>query len=232
MGDSPKHLAVILDGNRRYAKRLGIKPWEGHKVGFDKLNDFFNWCYDLGITELTLYALSMQNLERDKVELEFLYGIFERACDEVLKSEDVKNREVKVSFLGNRHLLPKSLQKKMLEVEAETSHYKKLKLNIAMAYGGREEIVEAVKKIAIKVMEGELDPGKIDIKLLNDNLWLTTEPDLVIRPGGEMRMSNFFPWQTIYSEWFFIDKLWPEFEKEDLERIIAEYVKREKRRGK
>lgn len=228
----PRHVAIILDGNRRLAKRLGLDPWKGHELGNDKVEKLLKWCYQLDITELTLYAFSMQNFSRSKIEFDFLVKLFKEACENLLNDERVAEQDVKVIFLGRINLFPEDLQKLMKEVMEKTKNHKKYVLNLAMAYGGREEITDAIKKIAKEIEAGKVTSEEIDEKIISDYLYTSSEPDLIIRTGGEKRTSNFLPWQSIYSEWFFLDKHWPEFELEDLIQCVKEFSKRERRMGK
>lgn len=230
--ENPKHIAIILDGNRRYARKLMLDPWKGHELGFEKLKQLFKWCKELDIKELTLYCFSMQNFSRSKSEVDFLMDIFFRACKDALTNKDVHENKVKIRFIGRIHLFPEKLQGEMHKVEEATADYSNYVVNLAVAYGGREEIVDAVKRIAKRIYSHELSPDEITEDLVTNNLYLSSAPDIAIRTGGEKRISNFLIWQSNYSEWFFSDKLWPEFEKEDLIKILDEYKNRERRFGK
>ena len=232
MNPNPRHIAIILDGNRRYARRLNLEPMKGHELGYKKLKDLFQWCKELDIKELTLYCFSMQNFSRSKEEVDYLMDLLYRASTEILKNEDVHKNKIKVRFIGRTHLLPKNLQEGMQKVEAATKDYSNYIANFAIAYGGREEITDAVKKIAEKIASRELSPEEINEDSITNNLYLSSFPDIMIRTGGEKRTSNFLTWQSNYSEWFFIDKMWPEFEKEDMMSIIEEYKNRDRRYGK
>ncbi|VVB79900.1 Tritrans,polycis-undecaprenyl-diphosphate synthase (GGDP specific) [uncultured archaeon] len=219
------HVGIILDGNRRFAKRLMREPWQGHKYGAKKVEEVFSWCKDLNIKEITLYALSVENLNRPKKELNFLMNLFEEEFEKLENDSRLEDNKIRIKFIGKRELLNKKLQKTMGVLEKKTEKNNRYKINIAMAYGGRQEIIKAVK-LMIK--------NKQDIteKNLEKNLSLNSSPDLIIRTGGEKRTSNFLPWQSVYSEWFFLKKMWPEFNKEDLKRVILEFYKRERRFGK
>ncbi len=232
MGRNPEHIGIILDGNRRFAKRLMLEPWKGHELGFEKLKKLFKWCKELDIKEITLYCFSMQNFNRPKKEFDYLMNLFEKAFNELLTNEDVHKYKIKISVIGRRYLFPEKVQKAIKKAVDATKNYNNYKVNIALAYGGREEIVDAVKKIAEKVKNKELEIKDINEETFSENLYLNTEPDLIIRTGGNRRTSNFLPWQSIYSEWFFLEKAWPEFEKEDLIKVIEEYKNRERRFGK
>ncbi len=228
----PKHIAIILDGNRRYAKRLGLKPWKGHETGVQKLEELFKWCKELGVKELTLYAFSTENFNRTKQEIDFLFGLFKKKFDEIKENKDIFRNDIKVKVIGRAGMFPKDMQKAMIEAEKKTKNNKKLTVNFALAYGGRQEIADAIKNIAKDVKKGRIDPDEIDEGLIMGNLYLKSEPDLVIRPGGEIRTSNFLTWQSVYSEWIFVKKLWPEFTKQDLVQCIDEFNRRKRRFGK
>lgn len=232
MNKDPKHIGIILDGNRRFAKRLMLEPWKGHELGFEKLKKLFKWCKELNIKELTLYCFSMQNFNRPKKEFDYLMDIFEKAFNEILTNEDILKYKIKINVIGRYYLLPEKVQIAIKKAVDATKNYNDYKINIALAYGGREEIIDAMKKIAEKVKNKDLKINEINEKTFAENLYLDKEPDLIIRTGGEKRTSNFLPWQSIYSEWFFLEKIWPEFEKQDLINIIEEYKNRERRFGK
>lgn len=234
--NKPRHIAVIVDGNRRHAKKAGKLPWKGHKSGAEKLKKFIEWCNDEEIEELTLYTLSLQNFNRSKEEVEKLIIIFDDYLTELLQEENLKKSKekgVKIRFIGKIEMFPKALQEKMIKLMEATKENDKKKLNFAMAYGGREEITNAAKKIAFKVEKGELKAEDVNEETVKDNLWLNSNPDILIRTSGEQRTSNFLPWQLTYTELFFLDKLFPEIEKEDLQAVLKEYSeKRERRFGR
>ncbi len=225
----PRHIGIILDGNRRYAKRLGLQPWKGHEFGIRKLEELLEWCMELGIKELTLYSFSTENFKRAKKEINFLFGLFKKKFEDMKNGKGIAKNNVKINVIGRLGMFPADVRKAMLEVAAKTKNNKKLTVNFALAYGGRQEIVDSFRKILKN--SPSINPGKINEKLITQNLYLKSEPDLVIRPGGEVRTSNFLTWQSIYSEWFFVDKLWPEFTKKDLIKCIEEFRKRERRFG-
>lgn|SRR3989338_2492674 len=225
------HIAIILDGNRRFARKKGIPEWKGHEHGAKKVNEMIEWCNELGVKELTLYAFSMENFDRPKKEVKAIFKLFEENIKKLRKSEDFRKKDVKVRFIGRLDMFPKGIVNEMKWLMAETDGKNGLTVNFAMAYGGRQEIVDAVKKIAPNIREGKIKEKDIDEKLLNKNMYLISEPELVIRPGGERRISNFLIWQSYYSEWHFTEKLWPEFTKEDLIEAINDYKNRERRFG-
>ena len=225
--NNPEHIAIILDGNRRYAIKSGLKPWEGHKSGFKKIEDILDWSKELDIKELTLYCFSTENFNRDKMEVKYLFDLFRNRINDLMNDARIHENKVRIRIIGRIDLFPKDMQEKMQEIMEKTSGYDKFKLNLCMAYGGRQEIVDAVRKI----VASNIKPESIDEELLSKNMYLESCPDLLIRPGGEKRLSNFLTWESIYSELFFLDKLWPEMTKEDLADIIKEFKKRERRFG-
>ena len=226
----PGHVAIILDGNRRFAKKLGLQPWKGHEYGMKKLEELFRWCLELGVKELTLYSFSTENFDRAKNEIDFLFGLFKKKFNEIGKSNGIFKNDVRVNVIGRIHMFPKYIQKAINKVAEKTKNNRKLTVNFALAYGGRQEIIDSFKKI----IKGNpnINPDKINEMIITQNLYLQSEPEMVIRPGGEMRTSNFLTWQSVYSEWIFIDKFWPEFTKNDLMKCIREFNRRERRYGK
>ena len=230
---NPRHIAIILDGNRRYAKKLGLKPWKGHEFGLRKLEDLFRWCIELGIKQLTLYCFSTENFNRDKKEVNYLFGLFWKEFDKINHKKWEFKDKVKVNVIGRIWMFSQKMQKIMNDAMQKTKTNKKLAVNFALAYGGKQEIVDSVKQIAKLASEGRLKPKDIDEKTISRYIYMADEPEIVIRPGGEERTSNFLVWQSTYSEWIFLkDKLWPEFTKKDLENCIEEYNRRERRFGK
>jgi len=231
----PKHIGIILDGNRRFAKRLMLKPWKGHEWGAEKFRKFLDLCYELGVDEITAYVFSIQNFQRPKEEFDFLMNIFRDEAKRLLtteKLEELRKRETKIRYIGRLWMLPPDLQELARQIMELTKNNGKRAINFAMAYGGREEILDAVQRIAREAKEGKISPEKIDEHTISSHLWLDSSPDLIIRTGGEKRTSNFLPWQGTYSELFFIEKYWPEIEKEDLISCIKEFSERERRFGK
>ncbi len=225
--DEPKHVAIVLDGNRRFAKKLMLEPWKGHEYGKKKVEKLLDYAKDLGIKEMTLYALSSDNIKnRPKNELKYLFKLFKETFRD-LDYNKLREYDIRVNFIGNIDLLPRELADQIFELEEKTKKHKRFILNLAISYGGREELVNAVKRI----IEEGIDYKEVDESVIKDNLYLQSEPDLVIRTGGEKRTSNFLPWQTAYSEWFFLDKMWPEFEKEDLIACINEFKNRKRNFG-
>lgn len=229
----PLHIGIILDGNRRFAKKLGQNPWDGHQKGAEKVEMLFQWCKDLDIKELTLYTFSMQNFNRDKDEVDHLMSLFTRFFGKKDIKDKVTEHRIRVRFIGRTHLFRPEVKAKIDELEEFTRDFSDYTINFAFGYGGREEITDAAKKLAKDVKAGTLDPDDIDESTFASYLYTDHDPDFIIRTGGSMRTSNFLPWQSIYSEWFFLEKTWPEFEKEDLLACIDEFSgKRERRFGR
>ncbi len=228
----PKKIAIILDGNRRYAKKLGLQLWKGHEYGVKKLDELLNWCKELDVKEVTLYSFSAENFKRTKVEKDFLFNIFKREFKNMKYREDIFRDRVRVNVIGRLDMFPKELRKCMLDIMEKTKNHKNFIVNFAMAYGGRQEITDAVKKMIVDVKKHKLNPNDINEDVVTSYLYLKSEPDLIIRPGGEKRISNFLLWQSAYSEFFFMEKLWPEFTKKDLIKVIKEFNQRERRFGK
>lgn len=224
----PKHIGIILDGNRRWAKDQGKMTWQGHKAGFDKVGSLFEWIIELGIKEMSMYCFSMQNFNRSKIELEFLMKLFEKAAKDVITDERVHKNKVKIRFIGRLELLPENVQKAVAEAMEATKDYDGYTVNFCMAYGGREEIVDGVNKAITDAKAGKIE--KVDEKSFGKYLYIQSDPDIIIRTSGEHRISNFLLWHLNYSEFFFLEKHWPAFEKEDLIKVIDEFVKTRQRR--
>ncbi len=227
------HVAVILDGNRRFARRLMQKPWKGHEWGARKVRSLLEWGREKGVKRFTLYSLSIENIKkRPKRELGYLFRLFEREFRDILKPDhEVHRHRIRIRVIGRKELLPETLRDLIDRVETETESYDGYELVLAIAYGGQQEITDAAKKLAEAVKNGSVDPESIDEEGFSKFLYSDSCPDIIIRTGGEKRLSNFLLWQSAYSELFFVDKMWPEFEKEDFERILEEFKKRQRRFG-
>ena len=222
-----------MDGNRRFAKRLMLKPWKGHEWGAKKLHSVLNWCKDLGVDELTVYAFSYENFNRPEDEKKFLFEIFNKEFQDLInKQDELKSEGLKVNFIGRLNMFPEQITSKMNKLMEVTKENNNIILNVAMAYGGRVEVIDAVRKIAKQVDEGKLNIDQINEDTFEKQLYMTNEPELIIRTGGEQRTSNFLIWQSSYSEWIFLDKKWPEFEKADFEQCLENYAQRSRRFGK
>ena len=229
----PKHIGIILDGNRRFAKRLMVKPWMGHKWGAKKIEKLIEWVIEYKIKELTLYTLSVQNFfSRPKAELNYLFYLFKKEFRNLMNNKGIDKHKIKINFIGRLNFFDKELQELMKKIMGKTKKNNNLTINFAMAYGGREEIIDAVKKIVRQVKEGKLDINKINEDNFKDFLYLKSSPDLIVRTGGEKRTSNFLNYQADYSEWIFLDILWPEFEKDDFVKCLNEFSSRKRRFGK
>jgi len=233
-GGIPKHVAIIMDGNRRWARKLKKPTWYGHLFGSKKLEEILDWCRELGIKTLTVYAFSTENFKRSPKEVNVLMNLFEQKFKELVNDERVHKYGIRVNVIGRKELLPENVRKAAEEAERVTKRYGNYTLNIALAYGGRSEIVDAIKRIVDDVKEGKITKDDIDEKLLKRYLYVPNmpDPDIVIRTGGEIRISNFLLYQIAYSELFFVDVYFPEFRKIDFLRIIREYQKRERRFGR
>ncbi len=232
----PEHIAIILDGNRRWAQESGLEPWMGHYYGANKTKDVLKWCLDLNVKSITLYAFSTENFQRPKEEVEKLMQLFKEKLQEILESEEIHKYKVRVKVIGKVDLLPPNLQALIREVEEKTKNYNEHFLNLAIAYGGRAEIVDAARKIAQKVVSGELSPEEINEKIFEQHLYTAflpkQDPDLIIRTSGEERLSGFLLYQSAYSELCFLDVYWPEFRRIDLLRAIRTFQKRKRRFGR
>ena len=227
----PKHIAIIMDGNRRWAKKRGLDAKTGHKQGADTLENIVKFANKLGISYLTVYAFSTENWKRTEEEVGALMLLLQNYLEDFLQRVDTEN--VKIRVLGDITKLPKGLQKSIQKCVAKTKENTELVLNISFNYGGRDEIVKAVQQIAKKVQEGKLKPEEIQENTVEKELYTAgqPDPDLLIRTSGEMRTSNFLPWQLVYSEFLFMDKYWPDFTGEDLLEAIAIYQKRNRKFG-
>ena len=235
-GTKPEHVAIILDGNRRWAAHKALIPWIGHRHGADNLDDLMDWCLELDVKIITLYAFSTENFNRPPKEIEEIMNLIEEKLCSILKNERIHENRIRVKAIGRIDLLPSSIQEVIQQVEETTKMYNERFLNIALAYGGRAEIVDATKKIAKKVKKGELKPSQINEKLFEKYLYTAHMPrqdaDLIIRTSGEERLSGFLSWQSAYSELCFVDINWPDFRRIDLLRAVRTYQRRKRRFGK
>lgn len=227
----PKHIAIIMDGNRRWAKEKKMDSRLGHKAGAETLEKIASFANKIGLKYMTVYAFSTENWKRTKEEVGALMILLNNYLDKFLNRESLQN--VKIKVLGNIDDLDKSLQKSIRKLEKKSENNTGLTLNIAFNYGGRDEIVRAVKEISQKVKENEIAIEEIDEELVSKYLYTAgePEPDLLIRPGGELRISNFLLWQLAYTEFLFIDKYWPDFTEDDLLDAIETFEKRNRKFG-
>lgn len=227
----PKHVGIIMDGNGRWAKKRGLPRSAGHKAGANNFRTITRYCSDIGIKYLTVYAFSTENWKRPSDEVSALMSLFKSYLNEALT--DFKDDSIVVKFIGDKTGFNSELQELIRENEEESANRDGMVLNIAMNYGSRAEITMAVKKIAEKVKSGELSVENITEQTVSDNLYTAfqPDPDLVIRPSGEYRISNFLLWQSAYTEYVIMDKLWPDFTKEDMNRALLEFANRNRRYG-
>jgi len=232
----PNHIAIILDGNRRWAKYHIWATRTGHNSGADKAEELLNWIHDLRIKITTLFVLSTENLTRDETEIDNIYSLLERKLEKLYSDSRIHERRMKVKGIGNIEVLPSSLRDILSKLEKTTEEYDSMFLNIAIAYGGQQELVDAIKKISGMVKLGSIDVSDIDERLIESCLYTShlpqSEPDLILRTSGEKRLSGFLIWQSAYSELVFMDVFWPEFRKIDLMRAIRTYQSRLRRYGK
>lgn len=228
----PKHVAVIMDGNGRWARKQGLPRIMGHRRGVDALKDILRCCKDWGIGALTAYAFSTENWKRPLEEVDFLMTLFERVLRQELK--EMMEEDVQIRFVGNLEALPRSLRKEIVYSMDETRNNKGIQFTVATNYGGRQEIVQACRAIATKVQQGLIQADDIDEALFAQHLYTAEvpDPDLLIRTSGEMRISNFLLWQVAYAELYVTDTLWPDFDRSEFHRALMAYQQRDRRFGK
>lgn len=230
----PKHMAIIMDGNRRYAKEvLQAEPREGHIKGRAKLEEVMDWCVHMDVKYLTVYAFSTENFNRDPEEVSFLMDLIAQAMRDFADSPRVHESKVKISLLGERDALPDNVIEALEYAKAKTGGYDRYHLNMAVAYGGREEIVNAVRELVKEAKAGNLGPEDVTEATLSKHMYTVDipDPDLVLRTSGEVRISNFLLWQMAYSELYFADVYWPGFRYIDFLRAIRSYQQRQRRYG-
>lgn len=232
----PNHIAVILDGNRRWAKKVLESNKQGHFRGADAVENLLDWCEELDIKIITLYVLSTENLERTDNELEYLYELIRQRLEKLYNDPRIHKNKMRVKAMGRTELLPDSINDVLKRLDDATKGYDRHYLNIAIAYGGQNELVDAVKKVAARIKDGSIGVDDINKDVIEANLYTAhlpqQSPDLILRTSGEQRMSGFLLWQGAYSELIFMDILWPEFRKLDLLRAIRTYQKRSRRVGR
>ena len=228
----PRHVAVIMDGNGRWAKKKGAKRIFGHKSAIKSVKDITEGCADLGIEYLTLYAFSTENWNRPKLEVDGLMRLLVSSLKKELKT--LKENNVYLTAIGDLENLPRVCQRELQEAMESTKHNNKMRLTLALSYSGRWELLKAIRKIALDVKSGSLDVADIDEALVSSNLETKDipDPELLIRTSGEMRISNFLLWQIAYTELFITDVLWPDFRKEHLYQALLAFQSRERRFGK
>ena len=227
----PKHIAIIMDGNRRWARQRNLPVKLGHKEGAETLKKVVRYANKRGIKYITVYAFSTENWKREKEEVDSLMALLEYYLDQFTKEADTENLVIKV--IGRRTELSENLLEKIDDAVERTKENTGTIFTIALNYGGRDELVNAIKNIAEDVKNNKLNKDEINENLISDYLYTKNmpDPDLMIRTSGELRTSNFLPWQLVYSEFLFLDKLWPEFSEEDLENAISVFSKRNRKFG-
>ncbi|WP_448604796.1 isoprenyl transferase [Thermoleptolyngbya sp.] len=228
----PKHVAVIMDGNGRWAKQRGLPRIMGHRRGVDTLKELLRCCRDWGIGALTAYAFSTENWGRPLEEVDFLMTLFERVLRQELR--EMMEEQVRIRFVGDLSRLPASLRAEIERSMAETSQNQGIQFSVATNYGGRQEIVQACRAIATQVEQGKLNSEEIDEAVFAQHLYTqgTVDPDLLIRTSGEMRISNFLLWQMAYAEIYITDTLWPDFDRAEFHRALVDYQQRDRRFGR
>ncbi|MCS7131797.1 MAG: polyprenyl diphosphate synthase [Hadesarchaea archaeon] len=233
-GEMPKHVAIILDGNRRFARKAGMDERQSYLLGAEKLEEVLSWCQELGIRYGTVYAFSTENFHRSKQEVDALMDLFAEKFRQISRDERVHRNRIRVRVIGDLSRLPERVVAAIREAEEATRGYDGYFLTIALSYGGRAEIVDAVRRICERVRRGELSPEEVNEQTIGEHLYTagSPDPDLIIRTSGEERLSGFLLWQSAYSELYFCEAYWPEFSKIDFLRAIRTFQKRERRFGR
>lgn len=237
-GQAPRHLGMILDGNRRFAKELGLEAHEGHEFGVQKAYEVLEWCLELKIPTVTIWVFSTDNFNRSQVEVETLMKLFIKEARRMAVDPRIHANEVQVKVIGRHDRFPPKVLEALEDLEQATAHHKGMLLQIAMGYGGREEIVDAVKSLLLEAAQTGKSPeelaGELDMEHISERLYTAgvPDPDFIIRTSGEIRLSGFLLWQGAYSEYYFFDAFWPSFRKTDFLRAIRAYQNRERRFGK
>jgi tritrans,polycis-undecaprenyl-diphosphate synthase [geranylgeranyl-diphosphate specific] len=229
----PQHVAVIMDGNRRYAKEFGLLVAEGHEKGKEKLEEMLEWCLELGIKVLTVYAFSTENVARETDEVNVLMRMFSQSFKRLADDERVHRHRIRVRVLGQKDILPEDVREAIDYAELKTKDYDSYFFNIAVGYGGRQELLHAVKRVAEEVQKGAMEVEDINEETFYKFLYTSDlpDPDLILRTSGEERISNFLLWQLAYSELYFSDVYWPGFRKVDFLRAVRSYQQRRRRFG-
>ncbi|MES2961339.1 MAG: isoprenyl transferase [Pseudomonadota bacterium] len=228
----PTHIAIIMDGNARWAKAKNLPLALGHKSGSENVRKIAENCIEIGVKNLTIYAFSSENWDRPQDEVSYLMKLL----DEYLEKETkpLIEKDVKIVISGNLEKLPNSTKEKIAAIQNQTKDHQALTLNVAFSYGSRQEIVDAAKKIALDVSQGKISVDEINAEIFSQNLYNPEipDPDLLIRTAGDLRLSNFLLWQLAYAEFYFTKTYWPDFNKNELMQAISEFNKRERRYGK
>ncbi|ADV66136.1 isoprenyl transferase [Deinococcus maricopensis] len=237
-GRVPKHLGMILDGNRRYARAMGVGRELGYEFGIDKAHEVLQWCLEVGVPAVTIWVLSTDNVKRDPDEVRHLMGLFDREARNLARDKRIHANRVRVRAIGQHHDFPVNVLEALSELEAATAHYDGMLLNIAVGYGGREEIVDAVRTYLRKADEDGLTlrdvADTLNAEHVSAHLYTagTPDPDFIIRTSGEIRLSGFMLWQSVYSEFYFCDVYWPGFRRVDFLRALRDFQGRDRRFGK
>ncbi len=229
----PRHVAVIMDGNRRYAKEFGLLVAEGHEKGKEKLEEMLEWCLELGIRVLTVYAFSTENVTRETDEVNTLMRMFSQNFKRLADDDRVHKHKIRVRVLGQKDILPDDVREAIEYAEQKTKDYDAYSFNMAVGYGGRQELLQAVKRIAEEVRKGAIEVEDINEETFYKFLYTSDlpDPDLILRTSGEERISNFLLWQLAYSELYFSDVYWPGFRKVDFLRAVRSFQLRKRRFG-
>lgn len=224
----PTHIGIIIDGNRRWAKKRGLASWQGHEAGYQNLKKIARYAFNKGVKHLTIYAFSVENWHRKKIEVNFLLKLIKRLLTEEI--QELHRDKISLKIFGDISKFSQSLQKNIIEAEKLTKDNKHGVLNICLNYGGRQEIISAVKNL----ISQKTSPAKITAELLSAQIYSAgqPDPDLIIRTSGEQRLSNFLTWQGVYSELYFSPKMWPDFSKDDFDRAMENYLARQRRFGR
>jgi short-chain Z-isoprenyl diphosphate synthase len=233
----PKHIGLILDGNRRFARGIGLDVRQGHEFGVEKIHELLEWCLEIGIQHVTIFVFSAENFDRPNTEVKYLLDLFVRESRRLIHHPRIKANKVRVKVIGQREKLPEAVVVASEALESSTAEHDGMLLNIALGYGGREEIVDGIKKLLREAQAENRSPAEVAETLcasqISDCLYTAgiPDPDFIIRTSGEVRLSGFFLWQAAYSEYYFCDALWPEFRRIDFLRAIRNYQARERRYG-
>ncbi len=229
--DIPRHIAVIMDGNGRWAKERGLPRREGHRAGAESVREVTDACIELGVEYLTVYAFSSENWNRPESEVKALMELLDRFLDE--KAKDLKKQNIRLKAIGQLDRLPAKTRKLLDKIIAQTADHSAMTLVLALSYGGREEIVAAARSLAMDAAAGRIEPSQIDCTRFASHLQTAgiPDPDLLIRTSGEMRVSNFLLWQISYAEIVIVKKFWPDFRRNDLIEAVREYQRRHRRFG-
>lgn len=231
----PKHIGVIIDGNRRFAKLLGEEEaWKGHEYGYEKVEEFLDWCKEYGIKCVTIWAFSTENFKRDEEEKRAIFRLIKRMGESALTDKRVSDYKIRLNIIGNIDLFPEDVRKSLQQAMGFTKNNKEFFVNVALAYGGKQEILDAAAKLSKDVSEGKVKPEEITQEVFERYTYSKDIPpvDLIIRTSGEQRHSGFLLWKSDYAEFYFCDKFWPQFEKEDLLKALVSYSERQRRFGK